>query len=297
MGDPILPRDLESPLGESRIAAGAVRRTNEAVTGAFAVLISAVREVGTVEQAVADGLFIEWQLTPVQLDELIDQLEAALADDVGEHVTEYATKGYEKGTADAVANLTAIAAADYLRDVDQVLLSQAYQRRIAFLLSSIPDATSGMASDSAGKVKRRLVEAIAAGENPRSVAADLREIRDVTKSQADRIARTEITGALRAARWDEEDAAARDYGIKTKLLHLSALSPTTRVGHAERHGKAYTSDEVRAWYNTGGNRFNCRCSQVSVLVDDDGVVLQEGTVAKAKKMRDDWEAKEAEREK
>ncbi len=105
----------------------------------------------------------------------------------------------------------------------------------------------------------------------------------IEQGRANRIARTEITTALRRARWDEHDSASDDLGLNVMLLHLSALSPTTRQTHALRHGKLYTSEEVRDWYSINGNAINCKCSQVTVLVDEKGVPLNSSVIDIAKK--------------
>ncbi|MCR3865547.1 phage head morphogenesis protein, partial [Pseudomonas aeruginosa] len=106
--------------------------------------------------------------------------------------------------------------------------------------------------------------------NPREIARDLTAQTGIEARRGHRIARTEVTTALRRARWDEKDAAEADYGVQSKLMHMSALSPSTRATHAARHARLYTSDEVRDWYSRDGNSINCKCSQVEVLVDDEG---------------------------
>lgn len=72
------------------------------------------------------------------------------------------------------------------------------------------------------------------------------------------------------------------YGLKTLLVHISALSPTTRHTHAVRHAHLYTNEEVRDWYSKDGNSINCKCSQQSVLVDADGKPEYPDTISKLK---------------
>jgi len=95
------------------------------------------------------------------------------------------------------------------------------------------------------------------GQNPIEVARTIRDRFDVSRSRAERIARTEITGALRRARWDEAEDARISIGIRTLEMHLSALSPTTRASHAARHSRLFTVQEVREWYTQDGNSINC----------------------------------------
>jgi hypothetical protein len=87
-------------------------------------------------------------------------------------------------------------------------------------------------------------------------------------SKAKAIAQTEQVGALRQAQWNETDWAADRLGLNTGLLWLSALKPTTRTWHASRHGKVYTTEEVRDFY-AEMEPANCYCSQIPAA-DDDG---------------------------
>ena len=59
------------------------------------------------------------------------------------------------------------------------------------------------------------------------------------------------------------------------MMHFSALSPTTREDHAARHGEVYTVDEVAEWYSVDANGINCKCTQVEVLLDENGDVIQD----------------------
>ena len=72
------------------------------------------------------------------------------------------------------------------------------------------------------------------------------------------------------------------------LLWLSALKPTTRSWHASRHGKVYTTEEVRDFYAENGNRYNCYCSQIPVLLNDDGSIFNQGLAEKLAKERKQW---------
>lgn len=89
--------------------------------------------------------------------------------------------------------------------------------------------------------------------------------------------------ALRRARWDEADEAKKELGLNIRLMHFSALSPTTRQPHAIRHARIYTAEEVRTWYATGANAINCKCPQVEVLVDAKGAPVNPKVVEMAQK--------------
>lgn len=112
---------------------------------------------------------------------------------------------------------------------------------------------------------------------------------DVSMSRAKTIAQTEQVGALREAQWNETTWAQDRLGLRTKLLHLSALKPTTRQTHAFWHGKVRTVEEVREWYSKDGNRFDCYCSQIPVIVNNEGELINIGLVRRLEEERKSWE--------
>lgn len=144
-------------------------------------------------------------------------------------------------------------------------------------------------SDTArGDLTNIITDAVARGVNPRETASVISKRLDVSMSKAKTIAQTEQVGALRQAQWNETDWAADRLGLNTGLLWLSALKPTTRTWHASRHGKVYTKEEVRDFYAENGNRYNCYCSQIPVLLNDDGSIFSRGLAEKLKGEREQW---------
>ncbi len=79
-------------------------------------------------------------------------------------------------------------------------------------------------------------------------------------------------------------------GLNTGLLHLSALKPTTRAKQAFWHGKVRTVQEVRDWYAVGGNKYHCYCSQIPVLLSDDGSIFNKGLKEKLATERSKWQS-------
>ena len=146
-------------------------------------------------------------------------------------------------------------------------------------------------SDAArGDLTNIITDAVARGVNPRETASVISKRLDVSMSRAKAIAQTEQVGALRQAQWNETDWAADRLGLNTGLLWLSALKPTTRAWHANRHGKVYTTEDVRDFYAENGNRYNCYCSQIPVLLNDDGSIFNEGLTEKLAKERKQWQS-------
>ena len=140
----------------------------------------------------------------------------------------------------------------------------------------------GLTADVKRDMARVLTDGVGRGLNPRDIARNLTDQTGIEKRRANRIARTEVTTALRRAKWDEDQEANDLYGLKTLLVHISALSPTTRHTHAVRHAHLYTNEEVRDWYSKDANSINCKCTQQSVLVDEEGKPIYPDTITKLK---------------
>jgi SPP1 gp7 family putative phage head morphogenesis protein len=204
---------------------------------------------------------------------------------------QYVSLAYARGAAQEHANLKNQSPVYQAArgTLAEVVNRPAYRNRIALIASREYEEMLGLGAEVKKNMGRVLTDGVARGRNPREVAKDLTRQLGIEESRARRIARTEITTALRRARWDEHDDAVDDLGLTFKLMHYSALSPTTRRGHAERHALLYTSEEVREWYSKDGNSINCKCNQISVLVDEDGAPVVPRIIERArateKKMR------------
>ena len=192
---------------------------------------------------------------------------------------------YQRGTAQEFANLGQQSPAYKAgRDSLQALLrSEPYQARLSLVRARQFEEMKGLSGQVKADMSRILSDGIGRGLNPRDIARNLTEQTGIEARRGHRIARTEVPMALRRARWDEQDQAQEDYGTQAKLMHMSALSPTTRLTHARRHAKLFTSEETREWYARDANAINCKCSQVSVLVDEKGEPLVPAIVDRARK--------------
>lgn len=196
----------------------------------------------------------------------------------------YVEVAYQRGTAQAFANMAKQskvyeAGRNSLADL---LRSQAYGRRVAMVRSRAFEEMKGLSAGIKADMSRVLADGVGRGLGPRDIAKNLHKQAGLEMPRANRIARSEISMALRRAKWDEEAEAKADLGLKTKQMHFSALSPTTRRSHAVRHGRLYTDEQVREWYSQEGNGINCKCSQTAVLVDDDGKPLNPAVVERAR---------------
>lgn len=145
-------------------------------------------------------------------------------------------------------------------------------RRIGVIRSTVASAIAGVAAGIAKRLKAVIMPMLRAGDPTTEAVTRVREQAPPAKSDAMRTAIAEINDAHRQAAIDH-DAQVRSEGYHTRMLHLSALLPTTRRHHARRHGQTYTAREVADWYAKDGNRYNCHCTQVTIVVDEHGVPI------------------------
>lgn len=116
---------------------------------------------------------------------------------------------------------------------------------------------------------------MSAGATPTSIAKDISKRFDVSKSSAKRIAETEVNKAYTNAKMKATKTAEELTGLRARVRHISALLPKrTRPTHAARHGKIFTVEEQTAWWDSGSNRINCKCTVNSVLIDGKGNVIE-----------------------
>lgn len=242
------------------------------------------------------GKFI-YDMTPQELAELLEAVQGILDDyllDGGENnqwAMDYIVAEAQRGTLEAFNNLSQ--QSPYYASqttLQQLLSSPGYQNQIASARLTTFSDWKAISDAARADLTGIITDAMARGVNPRETASVISNRLDVSMSRAKSIAQTEQVGALRQAQWNETDWAADRLGLNTGLLWLSALKPTTRSWHASRHGRVYTTEEVRDFYAVNGNRYNCYCSQIPVLLNDDGSIFNEGLADKLAKERKQWSA-------
>lgn len=210
----------------------------------------------------------------------------------------YTAESYQQGAAYAQSSLavqSAVYASAY-SNIEAVLFTPEYQRRIAVVTSRTFNSMEGFTDDLITTTRRILGDTIAQGKSPRWAAQQLKGYLVDTEgdhkkaaSRAATIARTELGVAYRSAVMDESQRASESLGLVTKLLWVSALMATTRRSHADRHGKLYTRAEVAEFYSKRGESINCRCSQSPVVVDDAGDAFAKRLLLKMDKQKERWE--------
>ncbi|GFN25482.1 hypothetical protein ADE_11800 [Achromobacter denitrificans] len=286
---PILPANAADPTGVDRLERGAIRDLARRVAQ---VRRAYVRAIDQFRPELAVNKRYTFRLDPAILARVYDDLDR-LTDAVflqgGQQqlwfFDSYVGVAYLRGTAQEFANLAQQSPAYSAgrQDLANLLRSRPYQDRIALIQAREFEEMKGLSGQVKADMGRVLSDGLARGLNPREIARNLSDQAGVEARRAKKIARTEIPTALRRARMDEADDAAETYGTQAMQMHMSALSPTTRAHHANRHAKLFTTDQQRAWWAKDGNSINCKCSTVTVLVDGDGKPLVPGIVERARK--------------
>ncbi|EGT4275780.1 minor capsid protein [Cronobacter sakazakii] len=240
------------------------------------------------------GTFI-YDMSPQQLSDLLLRVETILDDYLLEGgsnnlwALQYVSDEYQRGTLQAFTNLSAQSAVyEQSTTLQQLLSSPAYQNQVAAAYISTYSEWRGITDAARADLSNIVADAIGRGVNPRETASLISKRLDVSMSRAKTIAQTEQVGALRQAQWSEAEWSKERLGLNTALLWISALKSTTRPWHAARHGKTFTTEEVEAFYAQNGNRYNCYCSQIPVLLNDDGALFNEGLAEKLSKERQKW---------
>ncbi|WP_411740899.1 phage minor head protein [Rahnella victoriana] len=237
-----------------------------------------------------------YDMTAQQLADLLERVQVILDDYLLEGGSQnlwafaYVSDEYQRGTLNAFTNLSVQSPVYASQTTLSALLSSpAYQNQIAAAYVSTYSDWVGISDKARADLANVISDAIGRGVNPKETARLISKRLDVSMSDAKNIAQTEQVGALREAQWNETEWTRERLGLNTGLLHLSALKPTTRQTHAFWHGKVRTVAEVREWYSINGNKYHCYCSQVPVILNDKGQIVNEGLSDRLAQERKDWE--------
>lgn len=294
----IIPRNEQDPTGADSKERGAIndfaKRMNLIYRNMREILDRQRYTIVTINSALLEvnATRYEWLLSPEILAAMNEEIQAMIESILlqgGEQnlwlLNSYIIPAAIQGTAQSHANLT-IQSEAYARSrpaLDSILNSEPYRKRIGLLRAREFEEMKNLSNRTKDVMRRTLSEGMALGKNPRAISQDLQDATSLSKTRANLIARTEVPGALRRARMDEDEQAMNDLGIVGMQMHISAFSPTTRIWHAQRHGTLHTIQEQREWWSFAKNACNCKCSTILVLVGKDGKPLSPGILARANK--------------
>ncbi|HHT3633835.1 phage minor head protein [Enterobacter hormaechei subsp. steigerwaltii] len=286
---PILPRNYQDPTGADALERRAMKDFARRMNKIGKAYKSALDKIPS---SLAVNARYEYQLNPTLLSIILNDA-SYLVDQVllegGDYdlwFYEYIDLASEKGTGQSFYNLSQQSQVYSAgrESLASILASDPYQQRMALVHARVFEEMKGLSADVKRDMARVLTDGVGRGQNPMEIAKRITTQTGIESRRANRIARTEITTALRRARLDEDDEAREQYGIRTKQMHISALSPTTRSTHAARHAHLYTAEEQREWWAKDANSVNCKCSTIAVMVDESGNPISESIVEKAKKV-------------
>lgn len=292
MGQPILPSNPADPGGIDRRERGAMNEMGKRVRRCGKAYRDALSQIQFLAVNVERYEF----LTSV---DAIDLLLADLARIVDTTMNEggrwlftgYVRPAYQQGTARAnasIANQSKLYAD--ARSLEQLLTSPPYLKRLGLLRGRIFERMEGITADVQQTLASTLTQGLADGVGPLEISKRITESTGIVERRANNIARTETGEALREGRLAETEDA-RSIGVNVGVMHLSALSPTSRQDHIARHGWVGTPAEERAWYAAQpGRRNNCKCSPSEVLLDEDGKPAFPDVVERTRKARERWES-------
>ena len=297
----LLPRNINDPTAqdsrERRAIADFEKRMKRIGEGMHAILKRQHYKVITLNAGTFSQTKYQFNVDELTMDAMgmeIDNLIDRIILEGGDSrklwlMTGYVEPAYQQGTGMAHANLVVQSAAYKLSrpELTNILTSAAYRLRLGYVRAREYEEMKGLSADLKKQFKTILMDGMAQGINPNTIAERITAQTGTDIVRSRRIARTEITTALRRARVDEAEDATETLGLLIKMMQLSALSATTRLSHAIRHAKLYTFEQVRAWMSTSPNMINCKCTFVEVLVDADGKPWTPDIIEKAKKMRPD----------
>lgn len=276
-----------------------LRGTESATNSHEAHLLCNAVEDEPVLYQVNAGAYV-YDMTTQELASLLELVQAILDEyllaggELNLWALDYVVAEARRGTMEAHNNLSQQSEVYASQTtLQQLLSSPSYQNQIAAAALTTFSDWKGISDAARADLTNIITDAVARGVNPRETARVISKRLDVSMSKAKTIAQTEQVGALRQAQWHESDWASERLGLKTGLLWQSALKPTTRAWHGSRHGRVYTTEEVRDFYAENGNRYNCYCSQIPVLLNDDGSIFNKGLALRLANERRQWQAEYA----
>lgn len=287
----ILPRSKQYPTGQNpRIKAfyGELRRRLRKSYKAAAEYARNLKP--QIVQLNATGY--QYQLDPLLMSQINSYIEALLNEIIygnaqgewsaGWWANAYASGAYQQA-AEQVAAQTQLLAADagvtqelpslqYLR-AEAVVMEPGFQRRLGGVYARLFEDMKGFTDVDKRNMAGIITRGMAAGQSPRVIAREMEKKGLEQDWRCLRIASTEVNQAYRQGSWDETDAVNDevfgDSDYMMKVMHISALLPTTRRDHAARHGTICTPAEEREWFATKatGGQIQCHCTTVDILVN------------------------------
>jgi SPP1 gp7 family putative phage head morphogenesis protein len=240
-------------------------------------------------------VFYDYDLSAFEQEQLRKEIEAILDQEVLETEQDsippfwwweqYVEQPYRQGTLDEIVTFNQLVggaiAAKVLIDGfpprklegQQVVTSTRYADDLNKVYTSNFAAVKAVSDRTSDQVIQQINLGIQAGNKPSVIASTISKRFDISRSSAMRTAVTEVNKAYNDAKMNANLLSAEQTGLRSAVMHISALLPTTRKTHAARHGNVYTVRQQTEWWNDGANRINCHCTVRPVLIDGSGKII------------------------
>ena len=291
---PVLPKDKRDPVGAMNRVIASYKQIDKRLQNIYSKLSDRIEQIPreriALNNIASQSYQYRYLVDAAGLQDIGTYLQQLIYDEIlgtsnGSFsnlwfMNPYVEEQYERATEQALQSTMNLASADAVGadlsrqirglQAEFVLMSPSYQTRVNLVKNRLFEEMKGFSDDMKRDLGGTLGRGMAAGHGINRIKKDIRERLGVSKSRAERIARTEINNAYRTAYWGEtdelNDTVWKDSGFVTRMLWYSALTATTRRTHAQRHGEVYNTTEIREFYSVDGNSINCLCTQVEVLV-------------------------------
>lgn len=297
---PKIPVSTTDPVGANRRLSKAnkqiearYKRLNSSVIDLFRTIPVAATNAEDAYGYTYDFSAIRAATFNEELQRLIDEI---LLDDVqpmnaGQFWMSIAVSdSYASGTVEAQQQLASMSPvyADQ-RTITDIIYSPPYLQRLAIANASTYGDWVGLSDAARNDLSQVIMNAIATGANPRDIEDTISARVGVSKSRAQNMAQSELTGILRKSQADEVQESKVTLGLNAALFWISALLPTTRISHSLRSGRAFSPEDCADFYAKDGNKWRCHCAQTPCMLDDEGnVIMLESSLERVISARDKW---------
>jgi SPP1 gp7 family putative phage head morphogenesis protein len=291
----------QDPTGQARTRLKATRALESQVRQAKAEILilfrgipRTVKSVKKITNAKSTQVY-DYQITEQQFEQLDQSARNAISniflETIGESMPygwtykKYVELAHRQGTVEETRDFNELVAAAALAglriggiaprevSVESVLLSDRYTKRLVTAEVTSYQNIKTMSQRTASQVVQTINSGVQAGRSPGYIAKEISKRFKVAETSARRIAETTINEAYTNAKMAMSLDLAESTGLRTAVMHISALMATTREHHAARHGNVYSVADQTQWWGEGANRINCHCTVNTVLVNSSGKVV------------------------
>ena len=154
-------------------------------------------------------------------------------------------------------------------------------RNILTLFASVKSTADRLAS----RVANDIIQATKARSSPRVLRREVKSSFERARSDIKRGTDTGVNEAFTDSVFAATDTAAETLDREPRVIHISALTSTTRSWHASRHRLTYTVEDQEAWWNESHNRTNCKCSVLPSIEPISTEKTEPTPVSKPKKVK------------